>query len=173
MAGHFSLCCGKHVTPSNGEPAEDKQDKNQEEKVQSKHNITVLNDICLTVGHMRLRHIISPTEVLRLFLNVWAITAFFYCLGLHPVVKDKLCIHLGSILWIYCLHLTLVIFTHWANIIDRPLRQSYLWNLSSHQFGQIVRPHIRKENGSWLPAYVSILLFPSDLENLTLIRETS
>lgn len=56
MAGHFSLCCGKHVTPSSGEPAEDKQDKNQKEKVQIKHNITVLSGICLTVGHMRLRH---------------------------------------------------------------------------------------------------------------------
>lgn len=55
MAGHFSLCYGKHVTPSNGEPAEDKQDKDQEEKVQIKHNI-VLTGICLIVGYMRLGH---------------------------------------------------------------------------------------------------------------------
>ena len=33
---------GKHVTLSNGEPAEDKKDTDQEEKVQMKPNITVL-----------------------------------------------------------------------------------------------------------------------------------
>lgn len=57
------MCCGKCVTLSKGKPAEDKQDKDQEEKVQMKHNIPVLNSICLTMGHMRLRHTRITQEV--------------------------------------------------------------------------------------------------------------
>lgn len=79
-AGHCSVRCGEHVTLGNGEPAEDKQDKDQEEKVQMKQNITVLRSICLTVGHMSSGTLVSPKKVLRIMPPL----SFSWLVGLLP-----------------------------------------------------------------------------------------